>query len=237
METKNLKYGLQKMTLLDFPGRVACTVFSSGCNFRCPFCHNAGLVLPEADRSMLLDQAEVLAFLRKRQGLLDGVCLTGGEPLLFEENLDFMREIKALGYAVKLDTNGAFPERLKQAVAEGLADYVAMDIKNAPEAYAETAGLRVDPEKIRASVAFLLSGAVPYEFRTTVVAGIHTKEDIIEAARLVGDSPYFLQSFVDSGDLIGGGEGNLGAFSPDEMHALCEAARSFAPLCQVRGVD
>ena len=193
METEKLKYGLQKMTLLDFPGRVACTVFSSGCNFRCPFCHNAGLVLPEADRSMLLDQAEVLAFLRKRQGLLDGVCLTGGEPLLFEENLDFMREIKALGYAVKLDTNGAFPERLKQAVAEGLADYVAMDIKNAPEAYAETAGLRVDPEKIRASVAFLLSGAVPYEFRTTVVLPFHTAERMEEIGQwIAGAEKYFL---------------------------------------------
>ena len=121
--------GIQKLTLLDFPERVACTVFFAGCNFRCPFCHNASLVVdipPKGD----ITEEEFFSFLKKRQGILDGVCITGGEPLLFEENLDFMREIKALGYAVKLDTNGAFPERLKQAVAEGLADYVAMDIPN-----------------------------------------------------------------------------------------------------------
>ena len=238
METKKLKYGLQKMTLLDFPGRVACTVFSSGCNFRCPFCHNAGLVLPETDRSMLLDQAEVLAFLRKRQGLLDGVCLTGGEPLLFEENLDFMREIKALGYAVKLDTNGAFPERLKQAVAEGLADYVAMDIKNAPEAYAETAGLRVDPEKIRASVAFLLSGAVPYEFRTTVVLPFHTAERMDAIGQwIAGAEKYFLQQYKDRDVDLLGDPATMQSAEKAQLEEFLAIVRKYVPAAELRGID
>ena len=177
------------------------------------------------------------AFLKKRRGILDGVCVTGGEPLLCPDTEAFIRDIKEQGYAVKLDTNGSFPEKLKHLVEEKLVDYVAMDIKSSPSGYAAAAGIDIDVDKIRASIELIKNSGIPHEFRTTVVAGIHTKEDIIEAARLVGDSPYFLQSFVDSGDLIGGGEGNFGAFSPDEMHALCEAACSFAPLCQVRGVD
>lgn len=238
METKNLKYGLQKMTLLDFPGKVACTVFSSGCNFRCPFCHNAGLVLPDADRSMLMDQAEILAFLRKRQGLLDGVCLTGGEPLLFEENLAFMREIKALGYAVKLDTNGAFPERLKQAVAEGLADYVAMDIKNAPDAYAETAGLRVDQERIGESVDFLLSGAVPYEFRTTVVLPYHTDERMEAIGKwIAGTEKYFLQQYKDENVDLLGDPATMRPANKAQMEIFLAIIRKYVPGAELRGIE
>lgn len=238
METKNLKYGLQKMTLLDFPGKVACTVFSCGCNFRCPFCHNAGLVLPDADRSMLMDQAEILAFLRKRQGLLDGVCLTGGEPLLFEENLAFMREIKALGYAVKLDTNGAFPERLKQAVAEGLADYVAMDIKNAPDAYAETAGLRVDQERIGGSVDFLLSGAVPYEFRTTVVLPYHTDERMEAIGKwIAGTEKYFLQQYKDENVDLLGDPATMRPADKAQMEIFLAIIRKYVPGAELRGIE
>ena len=238
METKNLKYGLQKMTLLDFPGRVACTVFSSGCNFRCPFCHNAGLVLPDADRSMLMDQTEILAFLRKRQGLLDGVCLTGGEPLLFEENLAFLREIKALGYAVKLDTNGAFPERLKQAVAEGLANYVAMDIKNAPDAYAETAGLRVDMERIRESVDFLRSGAVPYEFRTTVVLPYHTEERMESIGKwIVGTEKYFLQQYKDENVDLLGDPATMRPAEKAQLETFLAIVRKYVPGAELRGIE
>ena len=238
METKNLKYGLQKMTLLDFPGRVACTVFSSGCNFRCPFCHNAGLVLPDADRSMLMDQAEILAFLRKRQGLLDGVCLTGGEPLLFEENLAFLREIKALGYAVKLDTNGAFPERLKQAVAEGLADYVAMDIKNAPDSYAETAGLRVDMERIRESVDFLRSGAVPYEFRTTVVLPYHTEERMESIGKwIAGTEKYFLQQYKDENVDLLGDPATMRPAEKAQLETFLAIVRKYVPGAELRGIE
>ena len=238
METKNLKYGLQKMTLLDFPGKVACTVFSSGCNFRCPFCHNAGLVLPDADRSMLMDQVEILAFLRKRQGLLDGVCLTGGEPLLFEENLAFMREIKALGYAVKLDTNGAFPEQLKQAVAAGLADYVAMDIKNAPDAYAETAGLRVDQERIGESVDFLLSGAVPYEFRTTVVLPYHTDERMEAIGKwIAGTEKYFLQQYKDENVDLLGDPATMRPADKAQMEIFLAIIRKYVPGAELRGIE
>lgn len=238
METKKRSYGLQKMTLLDFPGKVACTVFSSGCNFRCPFCHNAGLVLPEADRSMLQDQAEILAFLRKRQGLLDGVCLTGGEPLLFEENLDFMRAIKDLGYAVKLDTNGAFPERLKRAVAEGLTDYVAMDIKNAPDAYGITAGLRVDLEAVRSSVDFLLSGAVPFEFRTTVVLPFHTKERMEEIGRwIAGAEKYFLQQYKDENVDLLGDPASMKAAEKAQMEEFLVAVRKYIPNAELRGIE
>ena len=238
METKNLKYGLQKMTLLDFPGRVACTVFSSGCNFRCPFCHNAGLVLPDADRSMLMDQTEILAFLRKRQGLLDGVCLTGGEPLLFEENLAFLREIKALGYAVKLDTNGAFPERLKQAVTDGLADYVAMDIKNAPDSYAETAGLRVDMERIRESVDFLRSGAVPYEFRTTVVLPYHTEERMEAIGKwIAGTEKYFLQQYKDENVDLLGDPATMRPAEKAQLETFLAIVRKYVPGAELRGIE
>ena len=238
METKNLKYGLQKMTLLDFPGRVACTVFSCGCNFRCPFCHNAGLVLPDADRSMLMDQAEILAFLRKRQGLLDGVCLTGGEPLLIEENLAFLREIKALGYAVKLDTNGAFPERLKQAVTDGLADYVAMDIKNAPDSYAETAGLRVDMERIRESVDFLRSGAVPYEFRTTVVLPYHTEERMEAIGKwIAGTEKYFLQQYKDKNVDLLGDPATMRPAEKAQLETFLAIVRKYVPGAELRGIE
>ena len=228
--------GLQKVTLLDFPGKVACTVFFGGCNLRCPFCHNALLVLPRGAEPVMSEEA-FFSLLRKRQGVLDGVCVTGGEPLLQPELARFLGEIKALGYAVKLDTNGTMPERLAPILSAGLVDYVAMDVKSSPDGYAAASGVPVDVDKIRESMSIIKNSGLPHEFRTTVVAGLHSESDIVDAARLVGDSPYFLQSFVDSGDLIGQEKGRFSAFSPDEMHVLCSAARAFAPLCQVRGVD
>ena len=161
--------GLQKLTLLDYPGKVACTVFTGGCNFRCPFCHNSSLVLPEQiahDSSV----EEVLRFLKKRVGVLDGVAVTGGEPLIHADMADFLREVKAMGYMVKLDSNGSFPDRLISLVQAGLVDRVAMDIKNSPALYAKTVGLgRFDLAGVTKSKDFLLTGAVDYEFRTTVV--------------------------------------------------------------------
>ena len=229
--------GLQKMTLLDFPGLVACTVFTGGCNFRCPFCHNASLVLPEAMQPTDLAMDEVLSFLKKRQGLLDGVAITGGEPLLHADMADFLREVKALGYRVKLDSNGTFPDRLISLVEEGLVDRVAMDIKNDPALYAKTAGLEaMDMAGVTKSKDFLLSGAVDYEFRTTVVRGLHTRESLVEAARWIsGAKAYFLQQFKDSGELIAP-EG-LGAFTDDEMRDLAEAVRPILPTVQLRGVE
>ena len=229
--------GLQKMTLLDYPGRVACTVFTGGCNFRCPFCHNASLVIPEALRAADGGVETVLAFLKKRQGLLDGVAVTGGEPLLHADRADFLRKVKDLGYLVKLDTNGSFPERLVSLVEEGLVDRVAMDIKNAPGLYAETAGFPLlDIAPIERSKNYLLEGHVEYEFRTTVVKGLHTAESLVEAARWIeGAAEYYLQPLKDSGELLS--PDGLGAFDNGEMRALCEAVRPIIPAVQLRGVD
>ena len=227
--------GLQKLTLLDYPGKVACTVFTGGCNFRCPFCHNSALVLP--DRLAHDSSAEqVLAFLRKRVGVLDGVAVTGGEPLLHPDIADFLKEIKAMGFLVKLDTNGSFPDRLIGIVEAGLADRVAMDIKNAPALYAKTVGLeRFDLAGVTKSKDFLLEGRVDYEFRTTVVRGLHTEESLLAAAEWIrGAREYYLQQYKDSGAILDA-EG-LGAFDADEMHRLADAVREIIPTVEVRGV-
>ena len=168
-------HGLQKMTLLDFPGRVACTVFLGGCDMRCPFCHNAELI--DGSAPAVMEEEELLAFLRKRQGLLEGVAITGGEPLLRPDIMPLMEKIRDLGYPVKLDTNGTHPDRLRQIIDRGLVAYVAMDIKNSPERYAETAGLeKLDLEPVRESVSLLMEGRTDYEFRTTIVAELHDAE-------------------------------------------------------------
>ena len=195
--------GLQKMTLLDYPGRVACTVFLGGCNFRCPFCHNSELL--DGSAEPVMDVQELLAFLEKRKGLLDGVCITGGEPTLQKDLPELLSAIKALGYAVKLDTNGYRPEILKDLVGQGLVDYVAMDVKNSPQRYAETAGLPgLDIARIEESLAFMLSGAVDYELRTTVAEPLHDRQAMEDIARWIEKiSPnqkarrFFIQPFVD----------------------------------------
>ncbi len=229
--------GIQKLSLLDYPGRVACTLFTMGCNFRCPWCHNAGLVLPEQLPEGVLDGQEVLDFLRKRQGVLDGVAVTGGEPLLHAERLAaFLPEVKALGYQVKLDTNGSFPDALRMLVDRGLVDRVAMDVKNSPSRYGETIGLhgRV-PAAVERSRDFLLSGQVDYEFRTTVVKGLHTEESLLEAAEWIrGASVWYLQQFKDSGALIDGT--GLSAFSEAEMTHFRDVLRGVIPAVELRGV-
>ena len=227
--------GLQKLTLLDYPGTVACTIFTAGCNFRCPFCHNAMLVLPEQIEETSLSEDEVLKFLKKRQGVLEGVAVTGGEPLLHADMPQLLRKIKDLGYKIKLDTNGSNPKLLKEIVKAGLVDRVAMDIKNSPEQYPVTVGCRVDMTAVAESKDFLLSGTVDYEFRTTVVKGIHTEESLIEAAKwIAGAKEYYLQQFKDSGNLIKPDE--LAAFDEKEMHALADAVQKYVPAVEVRGV-
>ena len=228
--------GLQKMTLLDYPGKVACTVFTAGCTFKCPFCHNRDLVyIPE--NYEFFDPEEVLAYLRKRQGLLDGVCISGGEPLIQEELKPFLEKIRELGYLIKLDTNGGEPEKLKDLVESNLVDYVAMDVKNTPDKYAMTVGMNPESfhlDQIRTSVEYLKSGSVDHEFRTTVVRELHTKEDLIEIAKWIGkDSRYFLQQFNDSGTLIQEG---FHAYSSVEMKEMLEEVRKYVPSAQLRGV-
>ena len=227
-------HGLQKLTLLDYPGRTACTVFLGGCNFRCPFCHNFDL----AARPMapLMTEQELLTFLEKRKGLLDGVAITGGEPLMRPDLAELLRKIKAMGYAVKLDTNGSFPARLKSLVGEGLVDYVAMDVKNAPARYGETVGfLKWELDPIRESIAFLKSGAVDYEFRTTVVEGLHSEAEMAELADwLVGAERYFLQRFRPCEQVPSDA---LKAPSTAQMKAYLNLVKEKIPNAELRGVD
>lgn len=227
--------GLQKLTLLDYPGKVACTVFTGGCNFRCPFCHNSTLVLP-GQIAHDSSEEQVLSFLKKRMGVLDGVAVTGGEPLLHADIGGFLEEVKALGFLVKLDTNGSFPDRLISLVEAGLVDRVAMDIKNAPALYAKTAGLaHFDLTGVERSKDFLLEGRVDYEFRTTVVKGLHTEESLLEAAHWIeGAKEYYLQQYKDSGAILD--NTGLSGFDADEMHRLADAVRPVVPCVQVRGV-
>lgn len=228
--------GIQKLTLLDYPGVVACTVFTAGCNFRCPFCHNAMLVLPEQIDDECLTDDEVFGFLKKRRGVLDGVAVTGGEPLLHADMPEFFARVKELGYKIKLDTNGSNPELLSEIVKNKLVDRVAMDIKNAPEEYARTIGLKsFDIAPVERSKEMLLRGDIDYEFRTTVVKGIHTKESLIGAAKWIeGAKEYYLQQFKDSGNLIL--PDGLSAYDEKQMHALADAVRDYVPTVEVRGV-
>lgn len=227
--------GLQKLTLLDYPGHIACTIFTAGCNFRCPFCHNASLVLPE-EFSPALDKEELMRFLQKRRGVLDGVAITGGEPLLHADMPELLWEIKELGFLIKLDTNGSFPDRLEALIEEKLVDRVAMDIKNSPALYAETAGIPgLDLSAIDRSRALLLEGRVEYEFRTTVVKPLHTVESLQEAAKWIeGAAEYYLQQYRDPGSVLNN-EG-LGPYDEDQMRAFAEAVRPYVPSVQVRGI-
>ncbi len=226
-------HGFQKMTLLDYPGKVACTLFTAGCNFRCPFCHNASLVFGGGDERY--PDTEILSYLKKRRGMLEGVAVTGGEPTLDPGLAGFLREVKALGYPVKLDTNGTAPALLRSLVEEGLVDYVAMDVKNRKEKYAATVGLpSLDMSAIMTSVGYLLSGPVDYEFRTTLVRKFHTAEDIAAAAEwIAGAKRYYLQNFVDSGMLIDPAMTGIGK---EETLRMLEAARVFIPSAEVRGL-
>lgn len=226
--------GFQKLTTLDFPEKLAATVFTFGCDFRCPFCHNASLVLQ--DDGERVSEEEILAHLEKRRGVLEGLAITGGEPLLHPDLPRFLEKVKALGFPVKLDTNGYHPDRLQAVLEAGLVDYVAMDLKNCREKYPLTCGLReLDTEKIDQSIRLLLAGKVPYEFRTTLVAELHTAEDIQKAGEWIrGAEQWFLQCFKDSGDLIDGG---LHAPADDTIRQMLEIARPFVKRAEVRGVD
>ena len=220
------------MTLLDFPGKVACTVFLSGCNFLCPFCHNSELIGNDADD--IMTEEEFFDFLKKRQGILEGVCITGGEPTLRSELAEFIKKIKDLGYKVKLDTNGYKPDVLKKLIDEKLIDYVAMDIKNSEKKYALTAGIdNFDMQNIKRSISILTQDIVPYEFRTTTVNELHTAEDFKEIAEMLASlsggkrvPKYFLQPFCDRDTVI---FGNLSAPDKTALNAFKEA---LVPVCK-----
>jgi pyruvate formate lyase activating enzyme len=222
--------GMQKLTLLDYPSKVACTFFAPGCNFRCPFCHNAGIVLEPATEG--IKQADALSFLKKRKGVLDGVCISGGEPTLQPGLKDFIRCVKDMDLDVKLDTNGSFPAILENLISEGLVDYIAMDIKSSPENYDRVTGTTVDMNAIRRSADLLMRGELPFEFRTTLVRELHSIRDIEEIGQwLCGNEKYFLQTFVDSGQLIADG---LTAFPAEDMESMRRALQVYIPQTELR---
>ncbi len=226
--------GLQKLTLLDYPGKVACTIFTAGCNFRCPFCHNASLVI-DTSANETIPEEEIFRFLTKRQGILDGVCISGGEPLIQDGIEEFIRQIKEMGYDVKLDTNGSFPDKLIRLVEAGLINYVAMDIKNSQEHYGRTIGIEdYDIRDVHRSVKYLMSGKVPYEFRTTVVREFHQRSDFASIGRWIrGAREYYLQQFVDSGDLIRPG---LHGYNKEIMEQALEVVKKDVESAKLRGL-
>ena len=227
-------FGLQKLSLLDFPEKTACTVFLGGCNFRCPFCQNGSLVLPGAGEPQMTEEA-FFAFLKKRTGILDGVCITGGEPTLHKDLPAFAEQIRALGFAVKLDTNGYRPDVLRGMREAGLVDYAAMDIKNSRAKYAEACGLdKPDVAKIEQSAAFLMEGRIPYEFRTTVVRELHSFADFEAIGRwLDGARAYYLQSYVDSEDILVPG---FTAYGKDELETFRALLAPRFGVVGIRGV-
>lgn len=227
-------HGLQKMTLLDFPGHVACTVFLGGCDFRCPFCHNYELI--DGSAQPVMDADELLAFLSKRRGLLDGVAVTGGEPCLHPQLPELLEAIRALGFSTKLDTNGYHPAMLRGLLERSLVDYVAMDVKNSPEKYAMTCGVpAVDLAPIRESIDLLRHGSADYEFRTTVVRELHEEADFAEIGKMIaGAKRYFLQAFTDRDSVPFEG---FHAPETAKLRRFADIVRPFVPETALRGVE
>lgn len=225
--------GLQKLSMVDYPGKLAATVFTGGCNLRCPFCHNA-LLVTRLSESPTLSEEEVLSFLSSRKSLLDGIVLSGGEPLMHPDAVDFLDKVRKLGFAIKVDTNGSYPQMLETILQRGLADYVAMDIKNRPEKYAETVGIPgFSIENVEKSLSLLRSSGIPYELRTTVVRQFHTPEDLAAIGKWLGDVPaYYIQNFEDSGNLI---QSSLTGFSPEELQNLANSAKTHLKSVFIRG--
>ena len=228
-----LIHGLQKMTLLDYPEHVACTVFLGGCDMRCPYCHNFELV--DGTAKPVMDDEEFFAFLKKRQGLLDGVAITGGEPLLHPDLESFIKKIRDLGFLVKLDTNGCHPDALSRLFSQKLVDYVAMDIKNSPTRYCVTTGVSsLNMENIEKSVSLVMNSGVDYEFRTTVVKELHNKDDFEEIGRWIkGAKAYYLQQFTERDTVP---DRTLHSPSGEEMALFLEAVREYVPSAEIRGV-
>lgn len=227
-------HGFQKLTLLDYPGKVACTVFLGGCNFRCPFCHNGNLVQNPQEEPVIL-RSHVLETLKKRRGILDGVCITGGEPALAEELPEFMEEIKDMGFLIKLDTNGSRPEVVKKLIRRNLVDYVAMDIKNTLEKYPLTCGVpEVDRNSIRETVDMLREGTLEYEFRTTVTKELHQKEDLLYIGEwLKGSKKYALQAYRESPQVI---RPVFTSYSRKELEQFGRLLEPYVECVEIRGL-
>lgn len=225
--------GMQKLTLLDYPGNVACLIFTQGCNFRCPFCHNSGL-LDMNNNCEKIDEKEVFKYLEKRKGLLDGVCISGGEPLLQKDIVDFIRKVKDLGYKVKLDTNGSSPKKLKQLIEDGLIDYVAMDIKNDFLNYDKTAGMCTNIDNIKKSIEIIENSNIEYEFRTTIVKQFHDVGKLEKIIQYIGpNARYYIQNYQDCSSVLQRG---LNGFDNEELLNIKNTLGVKYPNLVVRGV-
>lgn len=254
-------HGLNKLTLLDYPGHMACLIFTGACNYRCPFCHNASLVLNPNSQPAIRED-EIFSFLESRKGILEGVCISGGEPTLQADLPEFIRKIRAMGFHVKLDTNGSRPGVLKALLDEGLLDYVSMDIKNAPKKYLATIGIPEESQEsdssasssdagkgtlcfdnlitdsVRQSAELLMQSSIPYEFRTTVVRELHNEEDLLTIGKwLNGARAYYLQSFRDSETLVGASLGQFHAYEPEQMRAFRDILKPYFEIVELRGID
>ena len=223
--------GFEKMTLTDYPGSVAAIVFTQGCNFKCPFCHNSDLIY---FKSGVIDENEVLDYLGKRKKMLDGVVITGGEPTMQKDLIGFLNKVKDLGLKVKLDTNGAKPEILQKIIDLNLVDYIAMDIKSSQNNYSEVSGVKVDINKIRESISIIKKSKLDFEFRTTVVKNYHNYESLLEICEYVGkDVKYYLQNFENSSRVL---NSTLESFSKDELLRMCAKINEKFPNVKVRGI-
>lgn len=238
-------HGLNKLTLLDYPGHMACLIFTGACNYRCPFCHNASLVL-NPNSQPAISEEEIFAFLQSRKDILEGVCISGGEPTLQADLPEFIRKIRTMGFHVKLDTNGSRPGILKALLEEGLLDYVSMDIKNALKKYLSTIGIpesvsgfnNLITDSVRQSAELLMQSSIPYEFRTTVVKELHNEEDLLSIGKwLNGANAYYLQSFRDSETLVGASLGQFHAYEPEQMRAFRDMLKPYFETVEVRGID
>jgi len=229
--------GIQKLTLLDYPGELACTLFTRGCNFTCPFCHNSSLVLlDEKTRADIIPTDEVLQFLQERYGKIDGVCITGGEPLMQPDLTQFITSVKSMGYLVKLDTNGYMPDKLQQLIDAHLIDYIAMDVKNSEEKYALTVGRKnINFDKIKQSIEIIKHSGLQYEFRTTAIKEYHSIEDFEKISELIGSdtTSYFIQNFIDSGAVIKDG---LHGYTKDELLVYKKIFDDKNIPCEIRGI-
>ena len=228
-------HGFHKLTLLDYPGNLAATIFLGGCNMRCPFCHNASLVINPSSQPAIPAE-EVIDNLRRRIGVLEGVCITGGEPTLYPDLPEFIQKIKSMNFKVKLDTNGTNPDMIKALLRENMIDYVAMDIKNSQEKYSLTTGTQQPQlQLLDETIHYLITSTYDYEFRTTIVKELHSKEDILSIAHWIqGAKAYYLQSYRDSGDIITPG------YHSHSKDTLLEYAAIISPYIHnvsLRGID
>ena len=227
--------GFQKTTLIDYPGRVACTIFLIGCNFRCPFCYSAELVLPEKIKNQpRISEKELFDFLRERQGLLEGIVICGGEPTINKDLPEFIKKIKNLGFLVKLDTNGSNPEMLKKLIDENLVDYVAMDIKAPKEKYEMAAGVKINLADIEKSIKILKAGEVDFEFRMTVVPTLHTKEDIIRIAKWISPAKKFSLQNFRAEKTLNPGFAKIKPYPDEFLESIKKEISPYFETCEVR---